>query len=171
MVIWSFWKNHYRCEQVWKKTTFYSLQGNQGPDEKVTDFALALKKLFKNAKPEEEMTSLVLLQQFLTGSCLDTGRQRKGLLVFLLPWRMLWILSMEFDTSRDSINALTRRPKNTYESVVLFQSLETLTKWLESLETTIQRTHKTQATSNSQGDILDMPINHVNKDIKLIMAR
>ena len=37
-------------------------QWNQGLDEKVHDFAAALKKLFKNAYPEEAMTSTVLLQ-------------------------------------------------------------------------------------------------------------
>ena len=37
-------------------------QQNQGLDEKVTDFASALKKLFKNAYLEEQMTSAVLLQ-------------------------------------------------------------------------------------------------------------
>jgi len=36
-------------------------QQNQGHDEKVTDFAAALKKLYRNAYPREIMTSAVLL--------------------------------------------------------------------------------------------------------------
>ena len=39
----------------------------QQPDEKVADFAAALRKLFRRAYPEEQATSKVLLQRFLTG--------------------------------------------------------------------------------------------------------
>ena len=38
-------------------------QRSQGPDEKVNDYASALKKLFKIAYPEEAATSTVLLQR------------------------------------------------------------------------------------------------------------
>ena len=39
---------------------------HQGPQERVADFATALRKLFTQAYPEEKVTSSVLLQQFLT---------------------------------------------------------------------------------------------------------
>ena len=50
-------------------------QRNQCPDEKVKDFASALKRLFKNAYPDESMDSAVLLQRFLTGLCPEIGHQ------------------------------------------------------------------------------------------------
>ena len=49
-------------------------QRNQGHDEKVADFADALKKLYKTAYPREAMTSTVLLQRFLTGLHPAIGR-------------------------------------------------------------------------------------------------
>ena len=39
----------------------------QQPREKVSDFAVELKKLFKEAYPEEQFTSAILVQRFLTG--------------------------------------------------------------------------------------------------------
>lgn len=49
-------------------------QQSQNPNEKVKDFASTFKRLFKNAYPEESMTSAVLLQRFLTGLRLEIGR-------------------------------------------------------------------------------------------------
>ena len=43
------------------------MERNQAPEEKVTDFVVELKKLFKEAYPTEEFTSAILLQRFLTG--------------------------------------------------------------------------------------------------------
>ena len=39
----------------------------QGPSESVYDFATDLKKLFVELYPDKEITSAILLQQFLTG--------------------------------------------------------------------------------------------------------
>ena len=39
----------------------------QHTDEKVADFAVSLKKLFKQAYPDEALTSGILLQRFVTG--------------------------------------------------------------------------------------------------------
>ena len=51
-------------------------QRNQGPEEKVKDFASTLKRLFKDAYTAELMTSAVLLlQRFLTGLRPEIGRQ------------------------------------------------------------------------------------------------
>ena len=87
-------------------------QQNQGLEEKVYDFAAALKKLFKNAYQEEAMTSTVLLQRFLTGLRPDIGRQ---LLLKKKPSDFSTTLkdavdveyALEFDNSGDSINSLT----------------------------------------------------------------
>ena len=40
---------------------------SQGRQERVVDYAMALKKAFKEAFPDELVTSAVLLQRFLTG--------------------------------------------------------------------------------------------------------
>ena len=48
---------------------------NQGPDERSSDFAMALGKLFKVAYPSEASTSPVLLQRFVTGLRPPISRQ------------------------------------------------------------------------------------------------
>ena len=131
-------------------------QRSQGPDEKVNDYASALKKLFKIAYPDEAMTSAVLLQRFVTGLRSDIGRQ---LLLKKTPTNFAAALkdavdieyALEFNNSGDSINALTRKPTITTESqdaAALRRSLEALTKRLDSLETTLQR-NQSQTTSNA----------------------
>lgn len=47
---------------------------HQGPQERVVDFATALRKLFTQAHPEEKVTSSVLLQQFLTARSSQQAR-------------------------------------------------------------------------------------------------
>ena len=127
-------------------------QRNQGQSEKVTDFADALKKLFKSAYPEEAITSAVLLQRFLTGLRPEIVRQ---LLLRTKPTDFPTAVktavdvehALEFDGSDDRINAIghtTQKP--TQAPDVLQQSIETLTKRLESLEATMQKTHKPRTT-------------------------
>ena len=131
-------------------------QRSQGPDEKVNDYASALKKLFKIAYPEEAATSTVLLQRFVTGLRSDIGRQlllKKTLTNFAAALKDAVDIefALEFNNSGDSINALTRKPTITTESqdaAALRRSLETLTKRLDSLETTLQRT-QSQTTPNA----------------------
>ena len=63
-------------------------QKNQFPDEKMHDFASALKKLFKNAYTTEALISTILLQRFLTGLHPDIDRHlllKKMLADFPLP--------------------------------------------------------------------------------------
>ena len=47
----------------------------QLPGEKAEDFENDLKKIFKQAYPEEELTSGILLQRFLTGLVASVSRQ------------------------------------------------------------------------------------------------
>ena len=107
-------------------------------------YASALKKLFKIAYPKEAATSTVLLQQFVMGLRSDIGRQ-------LLLKKTCCCLedavdieyALEFNNLGDSINALTRKLTITTESqdaAALQWSLEALTKCLDSLEITLQRT-------------------------------
>ena len=48
---------------------------DQRTDEKVADFASAIKKLFRQAYPEERAASKVLLQRFLTGLRVPISQQ------------------------------------------------------------------------------------------------
>ena len=131
-------------------------QRSQGPDEKVNDYASALKKLFKIAYPEEAATSTVLLQRFVTGLRSDIGRQlllKKTLTNFAAALKDAVDIefALEFNNLGDSINALTHKPTITTESqdaAALRRSLEALTKRLDSLETTLQRT-QSQTTPNA----------------------
>ena len=127
-------------------------QRNQSQDEKVTDFAAVLKKLYKSAYPGESMTSTVLLQRFLTGLRPEIGRQ---LLLRNRPTNFADALkdaidieyALQFDSSDDTINAIGRGTRQTAQSsdtAPLHQTLETLTKRLESLEATMQKTQKAQ---------------------------
>ncbi len=51
------------------------VERTQHSQEKATDFAAELKKLFKQAYPEESLTSAVLLRRFVTGLRPTVGRQ------------------------------------------------------------------------------------------------
>ena len=60
--------------------------------------------------------------------------------------------ALEFDNTDNSINAIghgAQKTAQTSDNVSLRQTLETLTKRLESLEATMQKTHKAQTTSRS----------------------
>ena len=66
---------------------------------------------------------------------------------FTLQFRRVYLVdneyALEFNNSGDSINALTRKPMITngsQDAAALQRSLEALTKRLDSLETTLQRT-------------------------------
>lgn len=130
-------------------------QRTQGHDEEVADFAASLKKLFKSAYPREAMTSAVLLQRFLTGLRPEIGRQ---LLLKRKPSDFPTALkdatdieyALDFDQSGESINALTSTNKRPPEdTAALHRAVETLTKRLESLETTLQTPCKTRAVANN----------------------
>ena len=122
-------------------------QRSQSPDEKVKDFASTLKRLFKNAYPEESMTSAVLLQRFLTGLRPEIGRQ---LLLRNKPNTFADALKaageIEYalgfdDSSREGVHAIAQHKRQSEhpDSDTLSQTLEALTKRLESLETTLQK--------------------------------
>ena len=125
-------------------------QRNQGLEEKVKDFASTLKRLFKDAYPAESLNSAVLLQRFLTGLRPEIGRQ---LLLRNRPETFSAALkdaeeieyALAFDGSGEGIHAIEhkKRQSERLDSAALSQTLEALTKRLESLETTLQQ-NKTQ---------------------------
>ena len=92
------------------------------------------------------------LHRFLTGLCPKIGRQLLlGTKLTDFPAAVKATADveypLEFDGSDDSVNPIghtTQKP--TQAPDVLCQSIETLTKRLESLEATMQKRHKTQTT-------------------------
>ena len=128
---------------------------SQGPDEKIKDFAFVLKQLFKEAYPAESLDSAVLLQHFLTGLRPEIGRQ---LLLRNRPDTFANALkdaeeiehALAFD-SGEGINAIQHKKKQSerQDTPALSQTLEALTKRLESLETTLQMNAKAQGSSHS----------------------
>ena len=126
-------------------------QRNQGPEEKVKDFASTLKQLFKDAYPAESIASAVLLQHFLTGLCPEIScqlllRNRPETFANALKDAEEIEYALEFDGSGEGINAIEHKKRHPehLDTPALSQILEALTKKLESLETTLQMSAKTQ---------------------------
>ena len=141
-----------KCDLGCLKAAFASkFLGNQGPEEKVKDFASTLKQLFKDAYPAESIASVVLLQHFLTGlrpeiSCQLLLRNRPETFANALKDAEEIEYALEFDGSGEGINAIEHKKRHSehLDTPALSQILEALTKRLESLETTLQMSIKTQ---------------------------
>ena len=93
------------------------------------------------------MTSAVLLQRFLTGLRPQIGRQlllrnRPATFADALKDAVEIEYALEFDDSGEGIHAITqsKRRSEHLDNAALTQTLEALTKRLESLETTLQKT-------------------------------
>ena len=119
-------------------------QRSQSPGERVADFASSLKQLFKSGYPGEALTSAVLLQRFLTGLRPEIGRQ---LLLHQKPANfnaavkdaMAIEYALEFGGEDDTIHSVGQKQKTGEEVPNTAALLDALTKRLESLETTIQK--------------------------------
>ena len=116
---------------------------SQTPGERVADFASSLKQLFKSSYPGEALTSAVLLQKFLMGLRPEIGRQ---LLLHQKPANfnaavkdaMAIEYALEFGED-DTIHSVGQKQKTGEEVPNTAALLDALTKWLESLEMTIQK--------------------------------
>ena len=75
----------------------------QGLSKNVYDFAMDLKRLFVESYPDEEITSVILLQQFLTGLVLGIAHQ-------LLPKSKPTSLERAIADARDTEFALAFEP-------------------------------------------------------------
>ena len=87
-----------------------------GSNEKVKDFALALKQLFKEAYPAEWFDSAVLLQHFLTGLRPEISRQlllnnRSETFTNTLKVAEEIKYALAFDDSGEGINAIQHKKK------------------------------------------------------------
>ena len=120
---------------------------SQWPEEKVADFVVELKKLFKEAYPTEELTSAVLLQRFLTGLLPPIRRQ---LLLHGKPDTLQQTIqdaknveyALNFDAGLENtqdINIVKHKTKQEANKVKTPQkvqdSLDQIIRRLESLET------------------------------------
>ena len=124
----------------------------QRSGEKVADFASDLKKLFKQAYPEEPLTSGILLQCFITGlmphisqQILLKGKPTKFEEAVLTAEGVEYALNFEHKspdptTQTDEINAVGK--PHCSEDLKLItqvqQALDQMTKRLEALETRLQ---------------------------------
>ena len=122
----------------------------QRPGEKAEDFAEQLKKLFKQAYPDEELTSGILLQRFLTGLTAAVSRQ---MLLRGQPTTFEQAVdsakeveyafnfeSKSAEQATKDINAISKPHilEDQKLAVQLQDTLEQMTKRLEALETRLQ---------------------------------
>ena len=117
--------------------------------EKAEDFADELRKLFRRAYPEEDISSDVLLQRFLTGLLAPVSRQMLlrgepmtfGLQAIKNATEMEYALNFDNQSEPErDINAVSQiNPKDQPKlAAQLQQTLEQMSKRLEALETRLQ---------------------------------
>ena len=125
----------------------------QGPQEKPVDFASDLKKLFKQAFPEEDTRSAVLLQRFLTGLQPQVSSQ---ILLRKKPDTFEQAIAEAVEVeealsynraeraSSSTVNAVgtgaEAKPSQDPTSSKLLDTLDVISKRLEQLETKLQET-------------------------------
>lgn len=118
------------------------MERTQGPDEKVADYASQLKKLFREGHSDEDLTSKVLLQRFITGlrapvsqqlllknskpASLDEALKIAGEVEFVLN------LEKQPLQATSAINAVKTQEEQRLDS--LQQAVVQMTKKLETLE-------------------------------------
>ena len=129
---------------------------DQRPDEKVADFASAIKKLFRQAYPEERAASKVLLQRFLTGLRAPISQQlllrgRPDQLEKAIKDATEVEYALNFDRARvqQQVNAMSERhlhagaaefvPKPDVALQKLQTALDAMTKRMETLEATLTK--------------------------------
>ena len=120
----------------------------QRPGEKAEDFADELRKLFGRAYPEEDITSDVLLQRFLTGLLAPVSRQvllRGKPTTFAQAIKnateIEYALNFENQSEPErDINAISQPNPMDHPKLAaqLQQTLEQMSKRLEALETRLQ---------------------------------
>lgn len=131
---------------------------HQLPGEKVDDFALELKKLFTESYPSEAMTSIILLQRFMTGLSPPICRQ---LLLKGQPTTLDDAIksatdaeyALTFDSMQEKIedvNMIHQKPSSQQNTQGLEALLEKITKRLETLETKIESSKRPQQVQYQQ---------------------
>ena len=133
---------------------------SQHPGEKAADFAIHLKKLYKQAYPGEELTSGILLQRFLTGLASPISQQ---ILLRGQPTsfdqavesakEVEYALNFETKSAESApkeINVIGKpHPMEDPKlAIQLQQALDQMTKRLEALESRLQSNSTDQAAHN-----------------------
>ena len=131
----------------------------QGPSESVSDFAADLKKLFVESYPDEQTTSAILLQRFLTGLLPNISRQLllkgkptslEAAVVDARDIEFAFAFEPPQDEQQD-INVVHNKPVPTTTEAQKLQSvLEQVTKRLETLETKLEASSKSNQRYNPQ---------------------
>jgi len=132
----------------------------QRPGEKVSDFAVELKKHFKEAYPEEQLTSAILVQRFLTGLL---PKVREQLLLRGKPDTLQRAVedainieyALNFEKPLEDVqevHAIHRKtqPQETQTSTKLQDSLDEIVRRLEALEKVKQSSPRPQRYSTAQ---------------------
>ena len=129
------------------------------PAEKVTDFVSDLKKLFKRAFPDEDLSSGILLQRFMTGlaprisqqvllqgkpTSLEKAIESAEAIEYAFNFEQK---SIEPATQTDQVNTVGK-PDDPKLVAQLQQTLEQMTKRLESLETKLQSNRNSNSPRN-----------------------
>lgn len=143
-------------------------QRDQLPGEKIDDYASELKRLFKQAYPDEGLNSTVLLQKFLTGLLAPIARQmllkkKPDSFSEAIKDAVTIEYALHFDRSSaetqaavfppEPINMLTGGGKQggqKEEYTKLQKTVEALAKQLECLETNLQKSLTPSPSRNYQ---------------------
>ena len=130
----------------------------QGPSESVNDFATDLKRLFVESYPDEEITSAILLQRFLTGLLPAIARQ---LLLKGKPTSLERAVADAHDIEfalafepvqeeQQDVNVVHHKAPATSDAQQLQSVLEQVTRRLEALETKLETSSKSTRRYNPQ---------------------
>ena len=131
---------------------------HQGPSESVNDFATDLKRLFVESYPDEEITSAILLQRFLTGLLPAIARQ---LLLKDKPTSLERAVADAHDIEfalafepvqeeQQDVNVVHHKAPATSDAQQLQSILEQVTRRLEALETKLESSSKSTRRYNPQ---------------------
>lgn len=141
---------------------------DQRPEECVADFASAIKKLFRRAYPEEQATSKVLLQRFITGlrspisqQLLLRGRPEQLEKAIKDATEVEYALNFESARVQQPVFAVTERqlrasanefvPKQEATLQKLQTALDEMTKRMEALESTLAKARQGSNTAAATG--------------------
>ena len=149
---------------------------DQGPDERVEDFANDLKRLFKQAYPSEDSKSSVLLQRFLTGLRASISQQ---LLLRKKPEDLAEAIegaieveyALAFDGGRSQnpkdVNLVQPPPKplpSEDQLIKLQEAIGDMTKRMEALESTLTAERTANRTGSSSTSLSPGPVGSARRN-------
>jgi len=141
-----------RCDPMTAGQAFMSC--HQLPGETVRDYAMNLRKLFTESYPDEEQTSAILLQRFLTGLSPSIFRQlllkgKPSSLTNAIADATNVEYALNFESTHDDqheINVVHHKQEvsRNEEPQKLQLAIDQMTKKLEALKTKLEATTKSQ---------------------------